>query len=52
MTLGDYRKMAVLLFPGAVDFLDAKIAEQGEDEVVLASEEQMIALLSGMKETS
>lgn len=41
--------MAVLMFPDSVWFLDEKIAEQGEDEVVLAPESQMIALLSGLK---
>ena len=46
MTLGDYRKMATLLFPNAVGYLDGKIAEDGEDAEVLADESQMLYLLS------
>lgn len=46
MTLKEYREMAKLLFPGAVAFLDKKIAEQGEDEEVIAHESQMILLLA------
>ncbi|MFA5559326.1 MAG: hypothetical protein WDA59_07765 [Methanofastidiosum sp.] len=56
-TLGNYRKFAVMLFgedSGAVTFLDKKIAESpnGENEEVLADEQQMIYLLatqSGIK---
>jgi hypothetical protein len=52
VTLKDYRKIAVLLFPNAVDFLDKKIAEaqQGEDEEVLAAESQMLYLLNSINE--
>ena len=47
-TLGNYRKMAKIFFgedSGAVKFLDEKIAEQGEDEEVIADESQMVGLL-------
>ena len=47
-TLGDYRKVAMLLFgqeSGATKFLDIKIAAQGEDEEVVADDSQMIYLL-------
>jgi hypothetical protein len=50
MTLGDYRKMADLIFPNALDFLDKKIAEQGADQQVEASEEQMMQLLASFPE--
>jgi hypothetical protein len=48
-TLGNYRKLSVAFFgedSGAVKFLDAKIAEQGEDEEVVADEGQMVYLLA------
>ena len=47
-TLGNYRKMAALFFgedSDAVEFLDKKIEEQGEDQEVIADERQMINLL-------
>ena len=54
-TLGDYRKVAMLLFgqeSGATKFLNDRIVAQGEDEEVLADESQMIYLLVQMdKET-
>lgn len=50
-TLGDYRQVCVILGGEncrAVKWLDAKIAEQGEDMEVLASESQMLLLLGPM----
>ena len=50
-TLGFYRDMACLLNgpnSRAVKFFDAKIAEQGRDEKVLASESQMLLLIQNM----
>jgi hypothetical protein len=47
-TLGYHRKMCVAVFgedSPATKFLDGKIAEQGEDEEVLADERQLIVVL-------
>lgn len=48
-TLGNYRKLALLLEfdenGKAIKFLDTKIAQSGENEKVIVSEAQMIALL-------
>ena len=47
-TLGDYRRLCVALGGedcAAVKFLDVKIAQEGPDEIVLADESQMVALL-------
>ena len=47
-TLGEWRKYVVAIYgeeSPAVKFLDGKIADQGEDEPVLADETQMIGLL-------
>lgn len=47
-TLGDWKKLSVVLFGDdseATKFLDEKIAEQGENEKVVADEGQMIYLL-------
>ena len=48
-TLGNYRKLAAVFFgedSGGVKYLDKKIAEQGEEEEVVADEGQMIYLLA------
>jgi hypothetical protein len=52
MTLKEYRKIAVLLFPNAVSFLDEKIAaaKNGEDEEVIAAESQMLYLLNDINQ--
>lgn len=51
-TLGEYRKFAILLAGSetsrAVKFFDDKIAEQGENEQVLAPESQMLMLIAHM----
>jgi hypothetical protein len=50
-TLGYHRKMCVAVFgedSPATKFLDGKIAEQGEDEEVLADERQLIAVLMSL----
>lgn len=50
-TLGQYRDLFAVLAgenSRAVKFLDAKIAQQGRDEKVLAAESQMMALLVSM----
>lgn len=50
-TLGNYRYMASLFFgedSEAVNFLDAKIAEEGEGMEVLADEGQVVGLLFEM----
>lgn len=51
-TLGEYRKFAILLAGNetskAVKFFDKKIAEQGEDEPVIAAESQMLMLIAHM----
>lgn len=50
-TLGNYRKMAAAVFgedSKSVKFLDGKIKEQGEDEEVVATEDQMLLLLGTM----
>jgi hypothetical protein len=47
-TLGEWRKLFIVLAgidSPAVRMLDAKIAIQGEDELVLADSSQMLALL-------
>lgn len=52
-TLGEYRAFFVALAGehcGPVLFLDAKIAQQGADEPVLAAESQMLLLLGSMLE--
>jgi len=56
-TLGQYRDLFALLAGednDAVKFLDRKITEQGRDEIVIAPESQMLALLASMikKETT
>jgi len=53
-TLGEYRKYCAALGGEscpAVKFLDEKIKEQGEDELVLASDLQMRMLLFPMMVT-
>lgn len=49
MTLGEYRKLALVLSGDeesrAVKFFDNKVAEQGEDEPVVAPESQMMVLM-------
>jgi hypothetical protein len=50
-TLGSYRKLASAFFgedSKAVEFLDKKIAKQGETQKVIQDERQMIYLLSHM----
>ena len=50
-TLGNYRKFSVIVFgedSKAVEFIDSKIAESGEQEEVLADEAQMINLLASL----
>jgi hypothetical protein len=49
-TLGTYKKLAVLFGTKAQDFINTKIAESpnGEDEEVLADENQMMILLASM----
>lgn len=50
-TLGNYRDLFFILGGEdnrAVKFLDAKIAEQGRDQKVLADETQMLLLLGTM----
>ena len=47
-TLASYRKMAAALFgesSKAVEFLDTKIKEQGENEEVVANEQAVLAML-------
>lgn len=46
-TLGTYRQIASILGPEAVAFIDKEIADapNGEDEVVIADESQMMYLL-------
>lgn len=55
-TLGEYRDLCVAIRPKskAVAFLDAKIAESpdGKDEIVIAADSQMRALLMPMLLTS
>ena len=54
-TLGTYRKIALALSGDenspAVKFFDAKIAEQGENEVVVADESQVMALIYNFMRT-
>ena len=51
-TLKTYRKIALALSGDvnspAVKFFDKKIAEQGEDEIVIASESQVLYLIASM----
>lgn len=50
-TLGEYRRICAALMGednAAVEFLDAKIAEDGENEVVIAPDSQMRMLLMPM----
>lgn len=52
-TLGDYRDFCALLADNdvnhpAVKLFDAKIAEQGRDEKVMADEFQMLNLIAAM----
>jgi len=50
-TLGNYRKMAAIFFgvsSKAIQWLDDKIAEQGEDEEVIADEGQVLQVLFEM----
>jgi len=50
-TLGSYRKLASAFFgedSKAVEFLDKKITDQGEDQEVIQDESQMVYLLSHM----
>lgn len=52
-TLKTYRKIALTLSMGdksskAVKFFDEKIAEQGEDEVVIQAESQVMYLIAKM----
>lgn len=50
-TLGYHRKMSAAVFgedSPATKYLDEKIAEQGEDEPVLADETQLVALLMSL----
>lgn len=50
-TLGTYRKLSCTVFgedSKAVKFLDDKIAKQGEGEIVLADERQMLYLLNSL----
>lgn len=49
LTLGQWRARAVQLFgadAGALRFLDWKIAQQGEGELVLADEGQVLLMLA------
>lgn len=50
-TLGEYRKLCVAMVGEdnkAVQFLDSKIAEYGEDESVIAADSQMRMMLMPM----
>lgn len=51
-TLADYRKIAVALGGGeenpAVRFFDKKIAEQGDGEIVIAEESQVLMLIASL----
>ncbi len=52
-TLGDYRDISAALFgpaSPATEFLNKKIAEQGEAEPVLVDESQMLLLLATLHE--
>lgn len=47
-TLGEWRKRAVIMFgedSPAIKFLDDKIAEQGDDEEVVAADSQLLNVL-------
>lgn len=51
-TLKTYRKLAVTLTgedSAATKFFDKKIAEQGEDKIVIQDEYQMLYLIRNMK---
>ena len=43
-TLKTYRELASVMFPKALPMLDKRIAEFGEDEVVIQDESQMLYL--------
>lgn len=47
-TLGNYKKLAAIIGPKAVKFIQDKIDESpnGEDEEVIVNETQMVALLA------
>jgi hypothetical protein len=47
-TLKDYKRIALLFGPKAIEFIDQKIKESpnGEDEIVIAAESQMLYLLA------
>lgn len=49
-TLGEYRDLCAAMSPNsaAVGFLDRKIADQGRDELVIASDLQMRMILMPM----
>jgi len=51
-TLGTYKKMCILFGAKAEEFIQSKIDESpnGENEVVIADERQMIQLLGSMIE--
>lgn len=52
-TLGNYRKLALVFFgkdSPAVKWLDKKIAKQGADQEVIATEAQVIQLLWSVHE--
>ena len=55
-TLGTYRKIALALSGDAnspaVKFFDEKIAEQGEGEVVIADESQVMILIYELMQTT
>ena len=55
MTLGEYRNLSRMLFgpdSEATQFLENKIAEQGENEEVIQHESQMIMLLMSLDQGS
>ena len=45
-TLKTFRRMAALLFPKALPMIDKRIAEFGEDEIVIHHESQMLYLFA------
>jgi len=49
-TLGTYKKIAVIFGEKAVEFIQAKIDESanGEDEIVIAHESQMMILFASL----
>lgn len=50
-TLGNYKKIATIFGKGAIDFIQKKIDESpnGEDELVIADESQMLFVLASIK---